>query len=176
MECLQNLFNSTTFKKSSIPLKSNLHLLLTFSDKEHCFFQPILCVEVIIIHLLCRFARLGELNKLKANFFSFSYDIKIRCHKMAVVHLEPPILEGGIKPPNVFKSTLDYPNEMWESAFYVSQSFESLRWGDSNGRSFIYNKKYPVISLQSFIFVVIFSWIFSTNLQNKYIFVKCSNP
>lgn len=39
---------------------------------------------------------------------------------MSVVHLEPPISEGGMKPPTVFKSTLDYPNEMWESAFYIS--------------------------------------------------------
>lgn len=39
---------------------------------------------------------------------------------MAVVHLESPILEGGMKPPTMFKSTLDYPNEMWGSAFYIS--------------------------------------------------------
>lgn len=59
-------------------------------------------------------------TNFKQIFFLFLMTLKIRCHKMAVVHLEPSISEGGVKPPTMFKSTLDYPNKMWESAFYIS--------------------------------------------------------
>lgn len=46
------------------------------------------------------------------------------------VYLQP-LFEGGATPPppTISTSTLDYPNNMYQSAFDSSESFKKVKWG-----------------------------------------------